>query len=210
MASKGKEPAASAAGASAGKTNPRGIPYAPFVDKVEDYVSTRADVEPTLRSFQEMIAKYQFMEQNLQRRVAGLKDKLPDIQKTLDTVQFLKLRKDETEPIETTFELNETLYAKAEIPPTDEVYLWLGANVMLSYPIDEAEELLTSKLKAAKTSLSNCEEDLDFLREQITTMEVAIARVYNWDVVQKRKEKEDEEKQNEKRKGKGADVPPGG
>ncbi len=32
------------------------------------------------------------MEQNLQRRVAGLKDKLPDIQKTLDTVQFLKSR----------------------------------------------------------------------------------------------------------------------
>ncbi len=37
-------------------TNPRGIPQAPFVDKVEDYVTTRADVEPTLRSFQEMIA----------------------------------------------------------------------------------------------------------------------------------------------------------
>lgn len=32
------------------------------------------------------------MEQNLQRRVIGLKDKLPDIQKTLDTVQFLKTR----------------------------------------------------------------------------------------------------------------------
>ncbi len=31
-------------------------PYAPFVDKVEDYVSSREDVEPTLRSFQEMIA----------------------------------------------------------------------------------------------------------------------------------------------------------
>jgi hypothetical protein len=37
--------------------------------------------------------KYQFMEQNLQRRVAGLKGKLPDIQKTLDTVRFLALRK---------------------------------------------------------------------------------------------------------------------
>lgn len=37
-------------------TNPRGIPYAPFVDKVEDYVATRQDVEPTLRSFQEMIS----------------------------------------------------------------------------------------------------------------------------------------------------------
>ncbi|KAK4653693.1 peptide chain release factor 1 [Podospora pseudocomata] len=181
-------------------TNPRGIPYAPFVDKVEDYVSSRSDVEPTLRSFQEMVAKYQFMEQNLQRRVAGLRDKMPDIEKTLETVRFLKLRNegdDEGEggEIETTFELNDTLYAKAKIGRTEEVYLWLGANVMLSYPIEEAEELLDGKLEAARRSLRNCEEDLDFLREQITTMEVAVARVYNWDVVQKRKEKEEEEKQ---------------
>ncbi|PNP44581.1 hypothetical protein TGAMA5MH_03711 [Trichoderma gamsii] len=136
--------------------------------------------------------------------MTGLREKIPDIQKTLDTVQFLKLRKDATDPIETTFELNDTLYAKANIPPTEEVYIWLGANVMLSYPIDEAETLLTSKLSAAKTSLSNCEEDLDFLREQITTMEVATARVYNWEVVQKRKEKVEEEA--EKKKSKDSDA----
>jgi len=110
---------------------------------------------------------------------------------------------------------------------------------MLSYPIPEAEELLTNKLSAAQQSLSNCEEDMDFLREQVTvrtsspsspgshlsirstfalfalfsflllpspsrtfsngtakltcllpaqTMEVATARVYNWDIGQKRKE----------------------
>lgn len=47
----GKRPAVAATGA-----NPRGIPLAPFVDRVEDYVSTREDVEPTLRSFQEMIS----------------------------------------------------------------------------------------------------------------------------------------------------------
>ena len=39
---------------------------------------------------------------------------------------------------------------------------------MLSYPIGEAEELLSTKLSAAKQNLANCEEDLDFLREQIT------------------------------------------
>lgn len=33
------------------------------------------------------------MEMNLQRRMAGLKEKIPDIQKTLDTVRFLKSRK---------------------------------------------------------------------------------------------------------------------
>ena len=42
------------------------------------------------------------------------------------------------------------------------------ANVMLSYPIPEAESLLKSKLETANTTLSNCEEDLDFLREQVT------------------------------------------
>ena len=39
---------------------------------------------------------------------------------------------------------------------------------MLSYPLPEAETLLQSKFDAAKSSLANCEEDLDFLREQIT------------------------------------------
>lgn len=93
---------------------------------------------------------------------------------------------------------------------------------MLAYPIDEAEELLDAKLSGAMKSLENCEEDLDFLREQITvgtyrgsstssairrllitypgskTMEVAIARVYNWDVVQKRKERAEAEKNSKK------------
>lgn len=32
------------------------------------------------------------MEANQQKRAAGLKDKLPDIQKTLDTVRYLKTR----------------------------------------------------------------------------------------------------------------------
>ncbi|KAH7029250.1 Prefoldin subunit-domain-containing protein [Microdochium trichocladiopsis] len=190
MSAQGKQPASVSDGT---VTNPRGIPQAPFVDKVEDYVSSRQEVEATLRNFQEMISKYQFMELNLQKRIAGLKDKIPDIQKTLDTVKFLKTRTDESDPIETTFELNETLYAKASVPATEEVYLWLGANVMLSYPVDEAEELLTTKLATARKSHSNCEEDLEFLREQITTMEVAIARVYNWDVVQRRKERAEEE-----------------
>ncbi|KAF9700863.1 hypothetical protein EKO04_000706 [Ascochyta lentis] len=172
------------------ETNPRGIPKAPFVDRVEDYVTDRSEVETTINSFKEMISKYQFMQANTQRRAAGLKDKIPDIQKTLETVRFLKTRGGDAEPIETTFELNDTLFAKAEVPPTDEVYLWLGANVMLAYPIPEAVELLSSKLSTAKASLSTCEEDLDFLREQITTLEVAFARVYNWDVAQRRKDRE--------------------
>lgn len=39
---------------------------------------------------------------------------------------------------------------------------------MLSYPIDEAHELLQGKLSTATQTLQNCEEDMDFLKEQIT------------------------------------------
>ena len=124
------------------------------------------------------------MEVNTQRRSAGLKDKIPDIEKTLEMVRYLKTKKVNemkaaeympahiwqpgSEPIETIFELNDTLYAKAKVPPTKDVYLWLGANVMLSYPIEDAETLLDGKLSTAKQNLANAEEDLDFLREQIT------------------------------------------
>lgn len=92
--------------------------------------------------------KYQFMEMNTQRRAAGLRDKIPDIQKTLDTVMFLDSRKvrqsmilslqlltwwwglnqDSSTEIESTFELNDTLFAKAKVTATDEVYLWLGVR----------------------------------------------------------------------------------
>jgi hypothetical protein len=57
---------------------------------------------------------------------------------------------------------------------------------MLEYTLEEAQDLLSSKLGTAKLSLSNAIEDLDFLRDQITTMEVNTARVYNWDVKQRR------------------------
>jgi len=108
-----------------------------------------------------------------------------------------------------TFELADTLYAEAQLEETDTVYLWLGvrcirlslvlfsnftqANVMLSYKIPAAIELLQSKLDAAQTSLNNTIEDLEFLREQITVMEVNTARVYNHDVKRRREQREREQ-----------------
>lgn len=45
---------------------------------------------------------------------------------------------------------------------------------MLEYPVDEAGELLRKNLETAKLSLSQVEEDLDFIKDQCTTMEVGI------------------------------------
>lgn len=64
---------------------------------------------------------------------------------------------------------------------------------MLSYKIPAAIALLKSKLEAAETSLKNAVEDIEFLREQLTVMEVNTARVYNWDVKRRRERRLREE-----------------
>ncbi|KAJ3191750.1 hypothetical protein HK101_007443 [Irineochytrium annulatum] len=72
--------------------------------------------------------------------------------------------------------MNDTLWVKARIHKSDKVMLWLGANVMLEYETGEAKDLLEDKLKTAKTTLGQVREDLEFLREQITTIEVNFSR----------------------------------
>jgi hypothetical protein len=59
---------------------------------------------------------------------------------------------------------------------------------MLEYPLEEAVDLLTNKLDAAERNVKGIIEDLEFLREQITVMEVNTARVYNYDVRRRREE----------------------
>ncbi|KAF0496869.1 Prefoldin, subunit 3 [Gigaspora margarita] len=176
-------------------TNPRGIPKVQFVENVEEYMSkTSSTIEVTLGKFQETVAKYKFMELNYTNRKKGLELKIPEIKKTLTVVEFLISTQDSDESIETTFELNDTLWAAAKIKSTKTVYLWLGANVMLEYELQEAKELLETKLTTAQNTLNCVVEDLEFMREQITTMEVNIARVYNWDVKRRRVAKTTEKK----------------
>ena len=55
------------------------------------------------------------------------------------------------------------------------------ANVMLEYTLDDAELLLTKNHNAALKSLEVVDNDLGFLRDQTTTIEVSILSV--WGVI---------------------------
>ena len=81
------------------------------------------------------------------------------------------------------------VYAEATIPPTDKVCLWLGANVMLEYSLDDAEDLLKKNCESAEKNLGQIAFDLDYLRDQMTITEVTMARLYNWDVKRKKEKK---------------------
>ncbi|KAL7424582.1 hypothetical protein Q5752_000266 [Cryptotrichosporon argae] len=187
--------------------NPRGIPRAPFVSNVSDYVGAQESPEAVIKAFQETSAKYRYMEVNLQQRRRALEGKIPEFRETLGVVRFLQRRhegggddddddedglgdgEDEEEgeggerkrgkKLKTLFELNDTLYAEAELDENGQVGLWLGANTMLLYPLAEAAALLDGKLAAALKSLDEVVEDLEWIREQVTVMEVNFARVHN-------------------------------
>ena len=94
------------------------------------------------------------MESNLRTREATLNSKIPEINSTLQTVKLLIsqnvqrsfpcrctarcivlnrycLHQELGEPLETDFELNDTLYAKATIQGAEKVCIWLGVRVSL-------------------------------------------------------------------------------
>lgn len=50
---------------------------------------------------------------------------------------------------------------------------------MLLYPLAEARALLEEKLSSARKTLKEAIEDLEWIREQVTVMEVNFARVHN-------------------------------
>lgn len=97
------------------------------------------------------------MQMSHQQRKKSLLVKLPDIERTLQVVRYLQVRRkkaagealeeektDEDDlddldedvgadtkedgPLKTLFELNDTLYAEAQVDETGEVGLWLGVS----------------------------------------------------------------------------------
>lgn len=117
--------------------------------------------DKVLRRLDEQHSKYKLMEYNISARRRKLKLQIPDLAKSLEMIDILRTQ---TENKETQFLLSEQVFLKATVPPTPTVCLWLGANVMLEYPLDEAETLLKQNMETAAVNLKCLEHDQDFLR----------------------------------------------
>lgn len=81
--------------------------------------------------------------------------KIPEIEKSLSLVRYLKAQKEEEAEVITRYSLAETIFATAQVECNGTVHLWLGANVMLEYTYEEAIELLSSKETIAKKEHQN-------------------------------------------------------
>jgi prefoldin subunit 5 len=179
--------ASSSSPSSSGVAERRGIPAAAFVEDVQTYLSQLGlDVNSALAFLQERLQQYRLVEMKLLAQQRDLQAKIPDIEKCLDVVATLLAKKGAGEALIADFEVSEGIYSRACIEDTDSVCLWLGANVMLEYSCEEATTLLQNNLENARASLEVLVADLQFLRDQVTVTQVTIARVYTWDVHQRR------------------------
>lgn len=91
--------------------------------------------------------------------------------------------------METNFLISDNIWAKARVPnESGKVGLWLGANVMVEYTFDDAIVLLGKNLANAQAKIAETDGYMDFLKDQITTTEVNMARVYNQGLANKQAE----------------------
>lgn len=67
--------------------------------------------------------------------------------------------------------LSEGIFVKGRSKKNlDKIALWLGANTIVELTFDEAKKLLRENLGNAKSSSKQIEEELEYIRDQRTTV----------------------------------------
>mmetsp|Transcript_32090 Transcript_32090/g.73778 ORF Transcript_32090/g.73778 Transcript_32090/m.73778 type:complete len:219 (+) Transcript_32090:28-684(+) len=170
-----------------GPRNARNIPTMKFIDDIAAFMKEEGcTTEELLQALTTMHGKYKLMEQGLLSSRQRVQSKQPDIERTLAAVERLIKARESGETMSTYFDLSDNVMAKAAIEPTEKVFLWLGAGVLVEYTLDEAQELLTKSLADVKSKEAQYNEDLTLVREQAITSEVNMSRTFNHDVKSRR------------------------
>jgi prefoldin subunit 5 len=159
---------------------------AEFIADVDKYMQGQS-METKIMELQDQLRTFKLKEQQLLMRKAHLQQRLPDIKTALEAVLGLIGQKESGDALLVDYELTDSIYAKAALQNVDTVNLWLGANVMVEYPLEEAKQLLQHNLDQCQAQLAAIEKDMYTVKDNVTITEVSVARVFNWDVEQRRK-----------------------
>ncbi|EGG15267.1 prefoldin alpha-like domain containing protein [Cavenderia fasciculata] len=171
------------------------IPTVSFIENVDEYLKDK-ELETVFKQLQEGYNKYKYFESKLTNNVSILTNRSKQLQETIKIIDTMETKQEDTFTMN--YELSEGVFSSAEISKPKSVYLWLGANIMLEYSFDEAKQVLAKNLSSVEKQLSDTIQDLGFVKDQITTTDVNVSRVYNYDVIQRRKKPVGAPKEEEK------------
>lgn len=176
------------------KTNPRGIPKAPFIDLADKQLTN--NIQLTISNLQQTLQKYEYMLESKDQQLKSITGVVKDISTNLKVVKLLLIEDidDDAEDLqEIQYELEDGLYTFATLSnknKSNTVSLWLGAGILMEFTYEEALEVLEDKYATYDIKIKEIMEDLEWLREQKTTMEVNIAKVYNYNVLESKKKQQ--------------------
>ena len=120
------------------------------------------------------------MESQLVKQKMSKVDQQNEMKKNIKVCKYLKEKASEgAGEIKTQFEVSDQLYSEGTIKEFDNVAIWLGANVMMEFPIDEAVEFLEKRIVISIEKIKVLQSDIDFTRKQMNIVEVNRSRVYN-------------------------------
>lgn len=174
--------------------NPRGIPKALFIDLNDTKITS--NLELTVANVQQNLQKYEYMLKSKDQQLKSITDITKDIKtnsKVIDTLITQNADDSDDEDGEfqdIQYELEDGLFAFASIPKkstTNTVSLWLGSGILMEFTYEEAQQILSEKSAVYTNKINEIMEDIEFLREQITTLQVNMSKVYNYSILQKRK-----------------------
>ncbi|KXZ52185.1 hypothetical protein GPECTOR_10g815 [Gonium pectorale] len=165
------------------------VPKAEFIENVAEFMEGK-DADRVLAQLQENIRTYRMIQEDLVQKRMRTLTKLPELRRAVEIVKQLIEKEGGSDEVTADFQLAEGVYAKGKIKGATTVNLWLGADVMLEYPLEEARTLLEENEANCRANLKTNEESMAYIKDSITTTEVSIARIYNYDIERRRKEKE--------------------
>ncbi|KYQ88685.1 prefoldin alpha-like domain containing protein [Tieghemostelium lacteum] len=163
------------------------IPGVTFISNVEEYLKDK-EIESVFRQLQDSYSKFKYFESKLSNNISILTLRSKQLQESLDIVDHVASKTEENFQVQ--YELSEGVYSSAQVDHPKSIYLWLGANVMLEYSFEEAKQVLRKNKDSVDKQLKDTIQDLGYVKDQITTTDVNVSRVYNYDVLQKRKLKQ--------------------
>uniref|UniRef100_A0A5S6QHQ8 Prefoldin subunit 3 n=1 Tax=Trichuris muris TaxID=70415 RepID=A0A5S6QHQ8_TRIMR len=158
------------------------VPVCKLIEDVDSYITLNGEGLPKLaiQRFESSMEQYKDCEERLREHRARLLLRKEEIAASLKLCDLLEKAHKESRNVNTQFPLCDNVQVRATVPPTDRVILMLGASTMVEFTFDEARAHLRKETNRLTSKVAEFESRLDFLREQITVMELNVARIRNY------------------------------
>ena len=167
-------------------TNSLGIQPADCIEDVCKYVEKHEGYKNAIHYIEQQYSAYTRYEKILASNSRSLAEKLPVLQKSLNSVkQVQKINESGKVNTKTFYELENGVYGIANIQPSETVTLYLGAMTLADYTIEEAISTLDSQLQSINEKVKQNDIDQTYLKKQMTTIEVSLSTIFNYPVTHK-------------------------